>query len=167
MNLLGRLRDRRAAAAARDTYLEIQRLIDKTTTALAVADDPRHRAPLLFKLAHFTLQQADVYNRAWGAETDPDGTDAEQSLRWTACLYRLLADVEQAIAFPGHGRRVLMSAVLGQVSDEVLERMATTVLLGDRMALLRELRAAVRHVVGEQAASSILLLPYPNGRITG
>lgn len=167
MNPLTWLRRRRAATAARSTYYEHQRQIGRLNTALALADDPRDRAMLLFRLGRIQLDQANVRDLAWGVEQDPDGTDAAQALRWAACLYRLLAYVEQAAAYPGHGRRERMAAILGEESDGILDLMAGKVLLGDRMALLPELRRAVVANVGVRAADVVANLPYPDGRLVG
>lgn len=166
MNPITWLRRHRAAAAARTRYYDVQKRIDHLTADLRAAADPRDRAVLLSSLARAQSDQADIYDRAWGPETDPDGTDAAQSQRWTSCLYRLLADVEQVAGYPGvAGRRVRMAAILGEPSDDILDRMARKLLLGDRMALLPDLASAVRHKVGERAAQAVILLPYPNGRL--
>lgn len=147
---------------ARREYVDIDRQLDAIYDELAETDRAATRAVLLAKCGKLTLAQADVYTAGWGDDPLDDGMDMAQSLRWSAMLYRHLADVEQAVAYQDLGRRQYASAVLGVEADDLLSRMAATPDLDARMALLDGLYEAVLGKVGGQAAEmAIACLPYP------
>jgi hypothetical protein len=169
----------RARRAARAEYWALEARLGNAHRRLATTVDATGRARLLWTLSQVQLDQANVHDAAFGPdlfepeceeefaldavglyERDAAGSMA-QSMRWSATLYRLLAGVEEAVVYTRLGRRERMSAVLGQASDEVLDRMATTPDLGARMTLLDDLYEAVVDKVGGQAAETIACLPYP------
>lgn len=154
----------RARNLARATYWEFDTRLNGLHRQLGHTTDARERSVLLFRLARTQLGQAEVHDAAFGIDVlneDDAASTMAQSMRWSACLYRLLGDVEKAVGYPGHGRRERMSAILGETSDGVLDRMAETPDLADRRALLGALYEAVIGKVGGQAAETVACLPYP------
>lgn len=147
---------------ARREYVDIDRQLDDIYDELAETERAATRAVLLGRCDKLTQAQADIYAAGWGDDPLDGGMDMAESLLWSATLYRHLADVEQAVAYPDHGRRQYASAVLGVEADNLLSRMAATPDLAARMALLDYLYEAVLGKVGGQAAEmAIACLPYP------
>jgi hypothetical protein len=122
---------------------------------LARVADPGQRAVLLHELAAHRWGQALLVPAGWG----PIGS--EQPDRWRAVLAGLLADVESAVAMPGRGRRDV-GTVLEPVAGPVLDRMAATPDLAERVTYLRHLYTAAADITGtDPAADTVLALPYP------
>lgn len=160
MRLFAKTRARRAAVAK---YWALDRKLEWLHSELGKTEAAVDRAHLLWNLSRVQLDQADVHDAAFGPDLlkrDAAGTMA-QSLHWSAMLYRLLAGVDDAAAYAHLGRRERLSAILGEESDGILDRMAATPDLGDRMALLDDLYEAVVGKVGGQAAELVACLPYP------
>lgn len=161
MKLFRELRVRRAAGRE---YWALERRLGATHRALGRESNPAARWSLLYRMAGNQIDQARVHDAAFGRDVLPGDAagDMAQSMRWAATLYQLLADVEQAVAYPHLGRRVRMAAVLGEESDRILDDMAALPVLADRMALLGELWEAVHVRVGGQAAEVVWCLPWPD-----
>jgi hypothetical protein len=169
----------RARRAARATYWALDRDAHRLHRQIADAADPAIRAILLAKIAAVELRMADLHDDVFGPDLfEPDNVEDEaldalglyvrdpagslaQSMRLSAMMYRLLGDVEQAVAYPHMGRRQPSSALVGVAADVILDRMAVTPDLGDRMAFLDDLYESVVDKVGGQAAETIACLPYP------
>lgn len=130
--------------------------------ALAGASDPAERHRLLLRLADQQAEQAQGYTAAFGPDpVDDEGTctDLFDSLWFSANLYAMLAGVEAAVALGT--RRVTTPFALEAEAGAVLDRMAATPVLADRMRMLRELIDAVVPVAGGQAAETLWCLPAP------
>ena len=107
MGLRNWLTNRRRRNTARAAYFAAEsRLID-IHAALAVADQAVDRAAFLGRAHKWTSTQANIHRAAFGPDPldDEDGRDGAERLAFTALLYRLLAAVETAVAYPGRGRR--------------------------------------------------------------
>lgn len=128
---------------------------------LAHTDNADDRMRLLYKLAREEYGMARLHVKGWGDEWyDDEGMSAHQSMLWSACLLRLLADVEKAVAYPKLGRRETTTD-LERAAGDVLDRMAATPGLVERMALLPALYGVVVGKVGGQAAETVATVRYP------
>jgi len=147
---------------AESTYWDADERLRSAHTALAGAADPGERARLLTELADAQDEQARVHHDAFGPDPldDEGGRDLAESLAYSALLYRLLADVEAAVAEPVRGRRVADS-VLEPHAGTALEHMAATPDLRERTELLEDVALAVAEVAGAQAVETLWCLPSP------
>ena len=162
MGLRNWLTSRRNRGAARAVYFAAETWLIDIHATLANADSADDRAALLGRAHKWTSTQANIYPAAFGPDPldDEDGQDMAESLTWTALLYRLLADVETAVAYPGRGRRWTDSP-LERVAGDVLDSMAATPDLAARTRLLQDLAAEVEPVAGVQAVETLWTLPSP------
>ena len=136
------------------------RRVNQFLAQLADETYPEHRATLLYRCAAATRTQAGVYTDAYGPAQRPDDMDVAQSLAWAGVIYGLLADVEEAVAYPARGRRDTTTELEG-VAGDILDAMAAEPDLTKRHAMLGRLYDAVRPVTGAMAAATIACLPVP------
>jgi len=170
MGLFTARRERQAAdsesEAAEREYWALDDQLRELHGRLAVEAGSEQRFRILLRMSDAEQAQARLHDQAFGAERLPHNgvrMDAAQSMLWSACLYRLLADVEKAVTYPRLGRRDT-TIDLERCAGAVLDRMATTPDLAERMALLPELAEAVAPKVGNDAAETVYRVPWP-GRV--
>jgi len=147
----------RARRRARADYFAADKRIAGYYTGLAGDHDPDGRFQLLTRCATAAAQQRRLHTAAGFDRRDPEQAQVHA---WESVLYRLLADVEYAVAYPGHGRRYTTTS-LERVAGDVLGRMAAEPDLATRVAMYGALYAAVLPVVGGQAAEALACLPSP------
>lgn len=151
---------------ARKEYFELEARAGSYLDELARIDDPKERARLLFKVGRIDAELAGLSVKGWRSDLEDDehGIDMAQSMRFAGVLCRLLGDVEQAVAYPDLGRRE-RTTHLERACGEILDKMAATLDLAERLTYLDPLYDAVVGNVGGQAAEAIACLPAPvNGR---
>lgn len=149
------------ARDAQAHYFAAQDRAASRVEKLEQVDKPDERMMLLYHLGRDEHDMATHHIKGWGHEWyDDDGMSAHQSMLWSACLLRLLADVEKAVAYPQYGRRETTTD-LERAAGEVLDKMAATPDLVERMAYLPTLYAVVLDKVGGQAAETVATVRYP------
>lgn len=147
----------------RDHYFAAEDEMRVAHVALAEAADPAERATLLYKLFRAQQRQAKMHTAVFGPVPldDEAGRDLAESEAHSATLYGLLADVEQAIAYPGVGQRGYTDTPLEPHAGATLNRMAATPDLDARMRLLNDLIGDLEEVIGGQAVETLWCLPAP------
>jgi hypothetical protein len=157
-----RLADRKACNEAAVAYWAARDAANIAQNRLEKESDPHRRALLLADLAEAEIGQARLHFATFGPDPldDEDGRDLADSLAYSAHLYRLLRQVEAAVA---SGRPRLQDGTnLDHAASDVLDRMAATPDLQARMRLLEELCDVVLPIVGGQAAEVLPCLPAPD-----
>lgn len=133
-------------------YFDLEKRMSRVFDQLSETLDPRERSLLLGEAAALEGDMAGMHLKVFGPAPNEDeaGRDLAESMRYSALLLDLLADVELAVATDG--RRRDGSSWLEPFAGRWLTRMASTVPGRQRMALLRDLYDAVEPHVGGQAA---------------
>ncbi|MFY1595546.1 hypothetical protein [Micromonospora sp. WMMD737] len=132
---------------------------------LARTSDPHGRARLLLALGTSTSRLAALHNQLHDDRwIDGEERSVGMSLMLESTLYRALSDVETAAAY-GTARLPTIAAIEA-VAGPVLDKMAASPVLRDRMRLLGDLADAVTPVVGDRAAGMLVALPSPAGTVT-
>jgi hypothetical protein len=144
------------ADAERRYYAE-EDLLCTAGNALADVSDPQERACLLNDMAGARHTQAALYTSAFRG--DPDVAVDAETVRHEALLYRLLADVEHAVA-TGTPRQ-LTGTRLEEVAGDVLDRMAASSDLQRRARMLEPLYDAVGGTISGTAAEALWQLQSP------
>lgn len=153
----------RARSGARNTYYAADDELARLHDLLAETAEPRERAKLLRRMADEQMRAVRVYHTAFGRDTIPhdNGRSMTESLTSESKLYRALGDVEHVVACNGRVGRNWRFHEWGETADRVLDRMAATPDLDERVELLDELYDAVLPAVGGQAAETVACLPAP------
>lgn len=156
------LATRSERADARVAYFAADHSAGRLLAELARTGDADIRAQLLRHLSDREKTMADAYFAAFGPDLIRDEQrDMVDSMRLSALLLRLLADVESAVAY--RRTRRLTDTVLESVAGDVLDIMARRPHAGHRVALARTgLYAAVVDVVGGHAAETLTALRAPD-----
>jgi len=162
MTVLTLLRRWRVRCRARADYRAAERAAGRVQARLAQAYLPGERADLLTALADHEYLMAYTHRAAFGPDpmAHEDGRDLAESLKFSAELAGLLAEVERCVAdgrpFGRCGTFPLIAA-----AGPVMAIMAITADLAGRTALLAELYDAVEPVIGGQAAELLWCLRSP------
>jgi hypothetical protein len=183
VNVIGWIKRARAGREARRAYWELDAEFGTLHIMLGEESEPDLRARLLRRMSDTERRQAMIHNTAFGVDVfgpdteeervldalglfEPDAAgDMATSMLWSALLYRLIADVEQAVAYPKRGRRYQDHAsadVMGtDAVNQVLDVMAGCTDLHERMGHLGALAEAAIGKAGGQAVEAVFCLPYP------
>lgn len=159
---------RRAAADAREQYSQLDRQAAVHFRDLARTAHHGARWRLLRLLAEQHLAMALQQQRGWGTRTE-DGRDVAESTRLAGLALWMVADAEGTLAWPGQGRQHSLlpeeRAGVLMIETVALPILDAAIAAGriDR-AVLDELYAAVRPVVGGQAAEAVWCVPVPGNR---
>jgi hypothetical protein len=150
--------------AARRVYQAAAEQVSERARRLESESDPSIRAALLHGMSAHLSDQGGVFRTAFGRQwLDDDAMDMVDALSHASEVYRLLGDVESAIANP---RRpdVDPTSDLGWAVCDILDLMTEQRVLAERMALLPHLYRRLRPLVGGWAADAIPRLGWPGGR---
>jgi hypothetical protein len=130
-------------------------------SGLCDTEDARERSQLYDNARDALIQQARHHRLLYGdcpVDGEP-GRDMADSLASSALLFRLLSDVEAAVA--ARSGRIFRHTVLEFAAGDVLDQMAATRDFAARRALLKDLADAVRPHIGAQATETLWRLPSP------
>ena len=161
--LRDRLQRRTAQSAAEAAYWAADTAAREAHAELGRTVDPQRRARHLRTLADRELDMAQQFHAAFGPDAIPgEGRDMTISLGHSAHLLFLLHCIEYAISI--NRGRYADGSDLDHAAEMVLDEMAATPDLMDRMRLLERLYDVVEPLVGGQAAETVACLPAPGMR---
>lgn len=154
---------RTAQSAAERAYWAADDAAHEAHASLGRAVDPLQRARLLRALAGYELDMAHQFHAAFGVDLAPgESGHMATSLGRSAHLLMLLHHVEYAVSI--QRGRYADGSRLDHAAEMVLDEMAATPDLVDRMRLLERLYDVVLPLVGGQAAETVACLPTPGMR---
>lgn len=154
---------RRAAADARTRYHQLDTKAAGLMGQLTRTAAHPERHMLIAHLSRAELDMAAAQRAGWGRvpNADEGGRDVAESMALAGVLLRLVSDGERALAYPPH-RRFDTTTQLERTAGPVLDAAVEAGVIDRKV--LDELYAAVRPVVGGQAAEVIWCLPVPGNR---